>query len=78
MADWQLTKGRRVNSVAVYDLHLDGVLVLQGAPYAAAMAHVLANGADTDTYSEDHMREPQTVADLRAEDAEQQRWFAQH
>lgn len=77
MADYQLTNGRMSNSIAVYDLYLDGAPVLQGAPYADTMAYVLANGADTDTYRENHMRAPQTVAELRAEQAEQQRRFAQ-
>jgi hypothetical protein len=71
MADWKLTNRCMNNSVAVYDLHCDGSPFLQGVPYAAAMAHVLANGADTDTYSEDYTSKPQTVAELRAEDAAQ-------
>ncbi len=77
MANWQLTNAREAKHTVVYDLYLDGVLALQDAPYTDAFAHVLANGADADTYVEDHMRTPQTVAELRAEQAKQERRFAQ-
>ncbi len=76
MADWQLTNVNKVKSIVVYDLYRDGFPVLQGAPYVDAFAHVLANGADTDTYIEDHMSTPQTVAELRAEQAKQVSMFA--
>ena len=61
----------------MYDLYLDGTPVLEGASYADTWEHVLANGADADTYIEDGMSKAQTVAELRQQEADQQRRFAQ-
>jgi hypothetical protein len=78
MKHYQLTNGRKVNGYAVYDLYCGGNVVMAGALYRDAFDHVLDNGADADTYQEQHMSKPQTVAELRTERDAQDRWFAQH
>ena len=78
MAHWTMTNNRTVGGYYICDLNHDGVPVLTGVPYNEAFDHVLDNGADADTYQEQHMSKPQTVAELRTERDAQDRWFAQH
>lgn len=77
MANWKLTNWRVSHYSSKYDLLRDGEPVLSDTLYMVVFDYVLTNGADADTYIEDHMSAPQTVAELRAEQAEQERRFAQ-
>lgn len=74
---WNLTNGRTVNGHAIYDLYCDGKPLMSAVGYMVAFEHVLANGDSADTYQEDHMSEPETVAELREQEAEQQRRLAE-